>query len=803
MKVESSKYDSDFSFGVRHLINERMKWFCLLFFVSVSGFGQSCLLPEPFTKKGNLYIKISGGLPPYQIQGPATGGNFVPLIDAMEGDTVNRLFLVAYSDTNINPGVTGNYLVRDAQNNGCATPFTIWNTAQLQANLRLEGYHFVQSPLRFDTCTIARNARIFCYGKPLYDPGRPGGNVSGASLEKTGYGNFMIDTGAVIRGQCESMWPGIKIIGPNGLNTQFSMRPLSRIEDAFAGIEVSGNIENLALEVDSAAFVNNYIGILNKAKTGKRITIHRSLFEATDLGLKQPFQAGQVHNGDTVRFTGLAGIMNGGGTVKPIKIERSRFSNLLVAISGTGAPMQIKDNLIEKIRARAISLGTGNPQAPYLIENNQIIFDKSPILGWIREDTVFEKYKINFDPGDGGSLAFPNRAMVGITAGESAEIKNNRIEVSNTLQLPFSIPIAGAWLGAGVHRLEGNQFKNMDIGIIRTQPDTIANTIRLLEIKQNVFSDMGETGIKLHRGRLNLRLQCNLFEQPQAIDTISEIRKGIVIGDETILLGNRIGGDNNQTVSGSPNSNYFPRIVDTNGVIRPYPGYYSVWNESGNLINYYSFSNEDLGKVHPEFQSGLPNYIRPIPLAQVSITRKNLENWCNEIPPTATQPNWQSSNLQTIGQVSFNNLSDCREMNQTELGILKSFQLIPNNWVLACEGGPLDNIAFPIPRLLAPNLISEVAESINRDKVYLGQSIPNPAKDRVTIPIFLSELKGKAVVEIFELGSGKRFDKKYIETLGQHMVEFEVLSLPAGIYGYRLLVPEGKSPLPKKMVLVK
>jgi len=340
----------------------------------------------------------------------------------------------------------------------------------------------------------------------------------------------------------------------------------------------------------------------------------------------------------------------------------------------------------------------------------------------------------------------------------------------------------------------GNTFTNVDRGVVIVGEAGATSPLNQV-IKGNTFTN-NLTSVYLDKGFHNLDLRCNVFNAEEL--SFSLDRKGVVIGADANLFENRIGGTPLTDPPGEPNSNYFPRTIDVNNVIQPFPGYYSVWNESENQIDYYNFGNENLGNIEPNQLSGFPNFVEPKPVAQITVTRQNLENWCNEMPPTATQPNWQSN-----GQVAFNNLTDCREMEETELLSLKSFQLIPNNWVLACDGGPLDFVSFPIPRPIGANLVSEIAESLSKDKVYLGQSIPNPARARVTIPVLLSELKGKAILEIFDLGSGRILAQKAITTLGQHMLDFEVQNWAAGMYGYRLLLTEGKAPSPKKMVLLK
>jgi len=337
-------------------------------------------------------------------------------------------------------------------------------------------------------------------------------------------------------------------------------------------------------------------------------------------------------------------------------------------------------------------------------------------------------------------------------------------------------------------------FSRLEKGIKVVAKKTKVEIAQLnqLIIIGNTFTN-NLTSVYLDNGFHSLDLKCNVFNAEEL--SFSLDRKGVVIGAEASLFQSRIGGNNSPNALGDPNSNYFPRTIGVNNVIQPFPGYYSVWNESENPIDYYKYENEDLGSLFPSFGS---NSVNELPQFQITVTRQNLENWCNEMPPTATQPNWQSN-----GQVAFNNLTDCREMEEIELLALKSFQLIPNNWVLACDGGPLDFVSFPIPRPIGANLVSEIAESLSKDKVYLGQSIPNPARARVTIPVLLSELKGKAILEIFDLGSGRILAQKAITTLGQHMLDFEVQNWAAGMYGYRLLLTEGKAPSPKKMVLLK
>ena len=271
------------------------------------------------------------------------------------------------------------------------------------------------------------------------------------------------------------------------------------------------------------------------------------------------------------------------------------------------------------------------------------------------------------------------------------------------------------------------------------------------------------------------------------------------IGAGVSLVGNRIGG-NNQNNTGPPNSNYFPRIINsTTQEIEPFPNYFSVWNESENQIDYFNYFNENLGRYFPDNVS-TSNHILPVTQTDITITRKNLEDWCKEVPSTATQPNWKGN-----GQVTFNNSDDCREMELSELATLKGAQLIPNKWVLACDGGALDNIAFPIPSQRPAQANEEtilLVNALQENKPYLGQSIPNPSENKVTIPIMLPVIRGTAFLEVFDLSSGKAITSKPIPSFGQHLLEIDIHSWSSGIYGYRIVLNEGNSPAPRKMVVL-
>jgi len=130
--------------------------------------------------------------------------------------------------------------------------------------------------------------------------------------------------------------------------------------------------------------------------------------------------------------------------------------------------------------------------------------------------------------------------------------------------------------------------------------------------------------------------------------------------------------------------------------------------------------------------------------------------------------------------------------------------LIPALWRLACDGGPLDNIAFAIPRPApADEETLTQLRALEEGGAFLGQSIPNPGQDKVTIPVLLPLQKGKAILEVFDLATGKLLESKSLLSGGQHMVEIITRHWPSGMYGYRVVLGEGTSPQPRKMVILR
>ena len=712
-------------------------------------------------------MRVSGGTPPYQIQGPATGGIYVPMSEVPEGDSVARLFIIAYDGTNINQGVAGNYLVRDSLGNGCATPFRVWDTPQTQQNLRLEGYHFVQRTLTFDTCTIAKKARVYCYGKPETDPGRPGGRLLGASLVKVSSGDFTIDSGAVIRGQCESMWPGIKVTGPCGPFTRFAMRPGSRIEDAFAGIEVIGAMDSLGFDINKAEFVNNYISLKYDAKTRKRPEIHKSIFRATSGGLKQPFQPGQVHNGSGVAFTSLGGILVAGGTSRTFDLDSCLFSNLFVAIAGGGGPIQIRNSRIEKIRSKGIVLGNlGQTVIRNQIENNELVFDAYPIQGWMRLDTTFEKYGLRREPETGiDSSIAGGTTLIGVVSGGALEINDCQFLHPYQWFWSNSAQRIGAWLGEGNHKLENNTFDRMHQSIwIKGKAATPTSPAAQVSLSGNLMQNIGRKGIWLEQGKLNLSLTCNRFlPDTFMIDTLV----GLEIGVGTIIENDVIGGSGNGQGNGFPNANIWPRKVGSTSIVSP-DNWISIRKpDAGGLLDYYNFINEFIastGKIIPE--TG-PNRVRIFSF-KTAKSPKAVREWCLANYPGA-------------------GFAECLINPQEQVGW-------SSNWVPVCNNLD-DTIEYFARQAVEKTSITPISTGEN-DQIYLSEPIPNPANEEAEI--VLNWPKEKGILVVFDLSTGKRVWSTALEK-GKQSKIISLKGFVSGVYGYRL---EGECPCPEPKRLI-
>jgi hypothetical protein len=335
---------------------------------------------------------------------------------------------------------------------------------------------------------------------------------------------------------------------------------------------------------------------------------------------------------------------------------------------------------------------------------------------------------------------------------------------------------------SGDVRISNCTFTKLNTAILQEQ---IPGSIRKVIIYSNTFTD-NRTGVYLDKGLHNLNLRCNIFSQTTPIPS-GEERIGLFIGQGASLEDNRIGG-NNQNQTGPPNGNYFPRTgagLNATGVER----FVSVKNESSNLIRYFRFGNELVRNVVPDQSSNLPNRILLPDLTNVYIVNdQNIEAHC-----AATNNCGMGSGF----------LAEC------STAVLASPACTGGlvQWVKACSGGPTDNVSWPVAFRVSvdpgANQTTAALEVLGKKETALGQSIPNPGRDKIEIPIYLSESSGTASLQIIELATGKTVAQFHALTPGETRLNLDVSQYAAGMYGYKLLPAKGKAPKALNFVIIR
>ena len=113
--------------------------------------------------------------------------------------------------------------------------------------------------------------------------------------------------------------------------------------------------------------------------------------------------------------------------------------------------------------------------------------------------------------------------------------------------------------------------------------------------------------------------------------------------------------------------------------------------------------------------------------------------------------------------------------------------LDPNStYEFACDR-PQDPwpILFPARIAVVSGLSdSEKAENLN----FLGDPIPNPAKDKCKIGFVLQVETEQAVLQVLELGTGRILQSIEIKERGKGEIDLDLRQASSGIYSYRLLM---------------
>lgn len=204
------------------------------------------------------------------------------------------------------------------------------------------------------------------------------------------------------------------------------------------------------------------------------------------------------------------------------------------------------------------------------------------------------------------------------------------------------------------------------------------------------------------------------------------------------------------------------------------------------------------------------------------ITWTVLNNKVDAIGDTAGQYNWYNT-LNIIG-INNNNVnagwsgntrdsSLYREANAVD-GWVRSSTFIPayeDDYMLLLfhfasdgneesEGWAIDDFCFrtiPAPNCFAVGLNER---ELDLSKLYLGQSVPNPAVSQVEIPYYLPS-NGNVHFEVNNVMGQKVREMSLTKGKGNHIINMDVTDLGAGVY-YYWIVFEGQK-LSQKMIITK
>ena len=154
----------------------------------------------------------------------------------------------------------------------------------------------------------------------------------------------------------------------------------------------------------------------------------------------------------------------------------------------------------------------------------------------------------------------------------------------------------------------------------------------------------------------------------------------------------------------------------------------------------------------------------------------------------------------------YSDVPDCVESISDNLATYDPACTNNRTWRLACtDGGVFDFVSFPIARPAPTDTslqaIVKVQETLYGELPYLGQSIPNPGSDKITIPLFVPLASEGAKLLILETATGRKIHQQDL-ALGAQFINLSVQTWAAGIYTYQMLLPTGQPPRAQKMVIL-
>ena len=585
--------------------------------------------------------------------------------------------------------------------------------------------------LTLNTSTFNQST-IRMMGKASYTQTVPIGTISPVALT-IGDGETVTFTECVLTSGCQNMWSGIT----TSFASSLLMDGGTVLEDAEKGIYSSpaaAGSDNI--ELDGCTLRNCLTGVklsdfVSSNPTHSGFYMRNSLITSDYATMKEPYSWSRNKN------LIINGVING------------RF------ITETG----IYSGLNQGVTPEGL---TGNT-----FENchTGVFFDKRP---QIVQDLI--------------GNAFRNCAWRGISSpGYNAEFLRNIFETTDR-------SMSTTWQGQSLRGLTYNStldyIPNFGISV-----DMGIGTDPTLNISGNTFKDMG-VGVSLEASSsaiLDFTLKCNNFEQTTAIPSGQE-RFGLKIGQGVSLPGNRIGFDA-EPGHAPPNSNYWPR-EGTGLSPGDFDRYTSILNESANLITYWGYGNEHVGKVEPP-DDVANNLGTRASFTQntYTVTDGSITQWCTS---HHSDPDCDYSTIAECEQDLMNNTPGCT-------GTI--------TFIKACnEGGAFDNVTFPVlrpaPKDTSHQALVAVQEQIHGKQPYLGPSIPNPAYQKITIPIFLPVAIAEAELEFTEVATGRVVHKLVLPRNGVLMPEIDVHLWGAGVYSYRLIMNTTENPPPTQKLVV-
>jgi hypothetical protein len=326
---------------------------------------------------------------------------------------------------------------------------------------------------------------------------------------------------------------------------------------------------------------------------------------------------------------------------------------------------------------------------------------------------------------------------------------------------------------SGDVRVSNCTFTKLNTAILQEQ---IPGSIRKVIIYSNTFEN-NATAISLQSSTgtqyFTLNLKCNTFLHETTSGTE---RKGLVIGPN-VAVGSR---------DPSALNNFAPDVIGGSQALLTgirYPNA-NIWPtaQADRSVAPTDDQGEPVDIDDPTFGwQDAPNWTPIENLSGTTITYFKYENEFVKNKST------QLSNLLWTGP----NVRAATHGYQT-------------NPILTYEF-PCDSDVDPWPVVVFPARIALVSSLENFDKQiensWLGDPIPNPAREECKIHFSILEEIEQATLQIMEMGTGRVLQNINVKERGKGEIVLNLAKAPSGIYSYRFLV-NGVASSAKKLIVV-